>query len=198
MPPQNRQRVQTFVLEHDWAVLADAISRELKRNGQVYYLHNRVETIDRTAARLAEMFPDAAVGVAHGRMSEEALGRVMQKTVDGEINILVCTTIVETGIDIPNVNTLIIEDADHLGLAQLHQIRGRVGRSARRAYAYMTYRKGKILTDVRRKAALPPSGNSPLSDPALKLPCADLEIRAPARVGPEQSGYMMSVGTTCT
>jgi transcription-repair coupling factor (superfamily II helicase) len=154
MPPQNRQPVQTFVLEHDWAVLADAISRELKRNGQVYYLHNRVETIDRTAARLAEMFPDAAVGVAHGRMSEEALGRVMQKTVDGEINILVCTTIVETGIDIPNVNTLIIEDADHLGLAQLHQIRRQSG--AQRAPRLCLYdlSEGKGSDRCRREAPL--------------------------------------------
>ena len=138
-PPMDRQPVQTYVLEHDWGVLSDAMRRELERGGQVYYLHNRVETITRTAARIKEMLgEDVAVAVAHGKMSQEAIDDVMSRMTDGELNVLVCTTIIETGIDLPNANTLIIEDADHLGLAQLHQIRGRVGRSNRRAFAYLT------------------------------------------------------------
>ena len=151
-PPMDRQPVQTYVLEHDWGVLSDAMRRELERGGQVYYLHNRVETIDRTAARIQQMLGEtAAVGVAHGKMSQEAIDDVMSRMTDGELNVLVCTTIIETGIDLPNANTLIIEDADHLGLAQLHQLRGRVGRSNRRAYAYLTYRRGKVLTEVAAK-----------------------------------------------
>ena len=132
-PPQDRLPVQTYVLEHDWGVLADAMKRELERGGQVYYLHNRVETIERTAARIQALLPEARIGVGHGKMTQEELSDVMSHMTDGDLDILVCTTIIETGIDIPNANTLIIEDADHLGLAQLHQIRGRVGRSARRA-----------------------------------------------------------------
>ena len=151
-PPADRLPVQTYVLEHNWPVLADAMRRELERGGQVYYLHNRVETIDRTAGRIQQMLgEDAAVGVAHGKMSQEAIDDVMSRMTDGELNVLVCTTIIETGIDLPNANTLIIEDADHLGLAQLHQIRGRVGRSSRRAFAYLTYRRGKVLTEVASK-----------------------------------------------
>ena len=140
------------MLEYDAGVIGDAIRRELRRGGQVYYLHNRVETIDRTASRIQAMLgEDAAVGVAHGKMTQEAIDEVMSRMTDGELNVLVCTTIIETGIDLPNANTLIIEDADRLGLAQLHQIRGRVGRSSRRAYAYLTYRRGKVLTEVAAK-----------------------------------------------
>ncbi len=128
-PPSGRHPVQTYVLEHDWSVLCDAIKREVSRGGQVYYLHNRIETIDRTASRLSSMLEGVSIATAHGQMNEELLGGVMEKMATGEIQVLVCTTIIETGIDIPNVNTLIIEDADKLGLAQLHQIRGRVGRS---------------------------------------------------------------------
>ena len=148
-PPSDRQPVQTYVLEHDWNVLADAMRRELERGGQVFYLHNRVDTIDRCAARLQALLgEDAAIGVAHGRMAQEVIDDVMSQMTDGELNVLVCTTIIETGIDLPNVNTLIMEDADRLGLAQLHQIRGRVGRSNRRAFAYLTYRRGKVLSEV--------------------------------------------------
>ena len=146
-PPMDRQPVQTYVLEHDWGVLSDAMRRELERGGQVYYLHNRVETITRTAARIKEMLgEDVAVAVAHGKMSQEELNDVMTRMSDGEVDVLVCTTIIETGIDIANANTLIIEDADHMGLAQLHQIRGRVGRSTR-SLCYLTYRRGKVLTE---------------------------------------------------
>ena len=150
-PPLDRYPVQTFVLEHDDRLLYEAMGRELARGGQVYYLHNRVESIDQAAARIQARFPEAEVAVAHGKMDEEQLGDVMERMAGGEIQILVCTTIIETGIDIPNVNTLIIEDADRLGLAQLHQIRGRVGRSSRHAYAYLTFRKGKVLSEVAEK-----------------------------------------------
>ena len=151
-PPADRLPVQTYVLEHNWPVLADAMRRELERGGQVYYLHNRVETIDRTAGRIQQMLgEDAAVGVAHGKMTQEAIDDVMSRMTDGELNVLVCTTIIETGIDLPNANTLIIEDADKMGLAQLHQIRGRVGRSSRRAFAYLTYRRGKVLSETAAK-----------------------------------------------
>ena len=151
-PPLDRQPVQTYVMEHDWSVLADAMRRELERGGQVYYLHNRVETISRTAARIQEMLgEDVVVGVAHGKMTQEELGDVMNRMSEGEVGVLCCTTIIETGIDISNVNTLIIEDADKMGLAQLHQIRGRVGRSNRRAFAYLTYRRGKVLSEVAAK-----------------------------------------------
>ena len=141
-PPEDRLPVQTFVMEHDWGILADAIRRELQRGGQVYYLHNRIEDIERTARRLSELLEGVSIAVAHGQMDKAALASVMENVVNGQVQVLVCTTIIETGIDIPNVNTLIIEDADRLGLAQLHQIRGRVGRSTRRASAYQGTHRG--------------------------------------------------------
>ncbi len=194
-PPEGRQPVQTYVLEHDWGVLCDAIRRELGRGGQVYYLHNRVETIDRCAARLREMLgEDAGIAVAHGKMDEKGLSAVMQDLESGAVQVLVCTTIIETGIDIPNVNTLIIEDADRLGLAQLHQLRGRIGRSARRAYAYMTYRPGKILTEVAAKRLSAIREYAEFGS-GFRIAMRDLEIRGAGNLlGPEQSGYMMSVG----
>ena len=195
VPPVDRQPVQTYVLEHNWSVIADAIRRELARGGQVYYMHNRVETIDRCAATLKKLLgDDVAIGVAHGKMDEKGLSSVMQQLSDGEIQVLVCTTIIETGIDIPNVNTLIIEDADRLGLAQLHQIRGRIGRSARRAYAYMTYRAGKILTEVAAKRLTAIREYAEFGS-GFRIAMRDLEIRGAGNLlGPEQSGYMMSVG----
>ena len=194
-PPADRLPVQTYVLEHNWPVLADAMRRELERGGQVYYLHNRVETIDRTAARIGQMLgEDAAVGVAHGKISQEAIDDVMSRMTDGELNVLVCTTIIETGIDLPNANTLIIEDADHLGLAQLHQIRGRVGRSNRRAFAYLTYRRGKVLTEVAAKRLSAIREFAEFGS-GFKIAMRDLEIRGAGNVlGPEQSGFMLSVG----
>ena len=194
-PPQDRLPVQTYVLEHDWGVLADAMKRELERGGQVYYLHNRVETIDRCAARVQTLLgEDAAVGVAHGRMTQEAIDDVMSRMTDGELNVLVCTTIIETGIDLPNANTLIIENADQLGLAQLHQIRGRVGRSSRRAFAYLTYRRGKVLTEVASKR-LEAIREFAEFGSGFKIAMRDLEIRGAGNVlGPEQSGFMLSVG----
>ena len=194
-PPAGRQPVQTYVMEHDWGVIADAMRRELERGGQVYYIHNRIESIDGTAAHIQELLgPQARIVVGHGRMGEQELSEVMRRMVDGEADALVCTTIIETGIDIPNVNTLIIEDADRMGLAQLHQIRGRIGRSTRRAYAWMTYRPGKILqeTAAKRLAAIREYVEF---GSGFKIAMRDLEIRGAGNLlGPEQSGYLMTVG----
>ena len=193
-PPADRYPVQTFVMEHNNAIVDDAIRREIERGGQVYYLHNRVETIDRCASALQKRIPGLSVAVAHGQMGEDALSDVMQAMAEGEIQVLVCTTIIETGLDIPNVNTLIIENADRFGLSQLHQLRGRVGRSTRHAYAYFTYRPDKNLTEVAEKRL------SAIRDFAefgsgFKIAMRDLEIRGAGNLlGAEQSGHMMSVG----
>ena len=193
-PPADRYPVQTYVLEHNNAILDDAIRREVERGGQVYYLHNRVETIDQCASALKRRMPGLQVAVAHGKMGEDALGEVMQAMADGDIQVLVCTTIIETGLDIPNANTLIIENADRLGLSQLHQLRGRVGRSTRHAYAYFTYRPDKNLSEVAEKRL------SAIRDFAefgsgFKIAMRDLEIRGAGNLlGAEQSGHMMSVG----
>ncbi len=193
-PPADRYPVQTFVMEHSSAVLDDAIRREVARGGQVYYLHNRVESIDQCAGALKRRIPGLSVAVAHGQMGEDALGDVMQAMADGQIQVLVCTTIIETGLDIPNANTLIIENADRFGLSQLHQLRGRVGRSTRHAYAYFTYRPDKNLTEVAEKRL------SAIRDFAefgsgFKIAMRDLEIRGAGNLlGAEQSGHMMSVG----
>ena len=193
-PPRDRHPVQSYVLEHDMMVLIDAMRRELARGGQVYYLHNRIETIEQAAGKIRRGLPDAEIAVAHGRMNQQELGDIMTRMADGEIDILVCTTIIETGIDIPNVNTLIVEDADHLGLSQLHQIRGRVGRSSRHAYAYFTYRQGKILTEIAQKRLAAICEFTEFGS-GFKIAMRDLEIRGAGNVlGPEQSGHMMSVG----
>jgi transcription-repair coupling factor (superfamily II helicase) len=193
-PPSGRHPVQTYVLEHDWGVLADAIRRELSRGGQVYYLHNRVETIDRCAARISQMVEGASVAVAHGKMDEAGLNAVMDRVSSGQVQVLVCTTIIETGIDIPNVNTLIIEDADRLGLAQLHQIRGRVGRSSRHAFAYFTFRQGKVLTEIANKRLSAIREYAEFNS-GFRIAMRDLEIRGAGNLlGAEQSGHMMSVG----
>jgi transcription-repair coupling factor (superfamily II helicase) len=193
-PPQDRYPVQTFVMEYSERVLDAAIRRELERGGQIYYLHNRVESIDSCAARLKERFPDAEIGVAHGKMNEEQLGDVMQRMSAGEIQLLVCTTIIETGIDIPNVNTLIIEDADRFGLSQLHQLRGRVGRSSRHSFAYLTFRKGKVLSEIAEKRLSAIREYAEFGS-GFKIAMRDLEIRgAGDLLGAEQSGHMMSVG----
>lgn len=193
-PPQDRYPVQTFVLEYSEAVLDDAMRRELSRGGQIYYLHNRVETIEQCAARMRQRHPGVEIATAHGKMNEEQLGDVMQRMADGEISILVCSTIIETGIDIPNVNTLIIEDADKLGLAQLHQIRGRVGRSARHAFAYLTFRKGKVLTEIAEKRLTAIREYAEFGS-GFKIAMRDLEIRGAGNLlGAEQSGHLLSVG----
>ena len=193
-PPADRYPVQTFVMEHNNAIIDDAIRREVERGGQVYYLHNRVETIDQCASALQKRIPGLSVAVAHGQMGEDALGDVMHAMADGDIQVLICTTIIETGLDIPNANTLIIENADRFGLSQLHQLRGRVGRSTRHAYAYFTYRPDKNLTEIAEKRL------SAIRDFAefgsgFKIAMRDLEIRGAGNLlGAEQSGHMMSVG----
>ncbi len=193
-PPQDRYPVQTFVMEYAEPVIDDAIRRELARGGQVYYLHNHVESIDQCAARLLERLPEARIAIGHGQMNEEQLGDVMQRMADGEIDILVCTTIIETGIDIPNVNTLIIEHADRFGLAQLHQLRGRVGRSGRHAFAYLTFRRGKVLSEVAEKRLNAIRDFAEFGS-GFKIAMRDLEIRGAGNLlGAEQSGHLMSVG----
>ncbi len=193
-PPADRYPVQTFVMEHNNAILDDAIRREVERGGQVYYLHNRVETIDQCASALKRRIPGLSVAVAHGQMGEDALSDIMHAMADGDIQVLVCTTIIETGLDIPNANTLIIENANRFGLSQLHQLRGRVGRSTRHAYAYFTYRPDKNLTEIAEKRL------SAIRDFAefgsgFKIAMRDLEIRGAGNLlGAEQSGHMMSVG----
>ena len=193
-PPSDRYPVQTYVIEHSYDILADAIRREVARGGQVYYLHNRVDSIQQTAARLQQRLPGVSIGVAHGKMGEDLLSDVMQQMADGELQVLVCTTIIETGIDIPNVNTLIIEDADRLGLSQLHQLRGRVGRSNRHAYAYLTFRQGKVLSEVAEKRMGAIREFAEFGS-GFKIAMRDLEIRGAGNLlGAEQSGHMVSVG----
>ena len=194
-PPVNRQPVQTYVIEHDWGLLADAMRRELDRGGQVYYLHNRTESIDQTAAKIRALLgEDVRIGTAHGKLDQEQLGDIMSQMTDGELDILVCTTIIETGIDLPNANTLIIENAENFGLAQLHQLRGRVGRSTRRASAYLTYRPSKILTEDQNKR-LSAIREYAAFGSGFKIAMRDLEIRGAGNLlGPEQSGFLMSVG----
>ena len=193
-PPADRYPVQTYVMEHSSAVLDDAIRREIDRGGQVYYLHNRVETIDQCAAALKKRIPGLSVAVAHGKMGEEALSDVMRAMADGEVQVLVCTTIIETGLDIANVNTLIIENADRFGLSQLHQLRGRVGRSTRHAYAYFTYRPDRSLTEIAEKRLAAIRDFAEFGS-GFKIAMRDLEIRGAGNLlGAEQSGHMMSVG----
>ena len=192
--PQDRQPVQTYVMEHDWGILTQAMNKELRRGGQVFYLHNRVDTIDSCAATIQKLIPDAVVVVAHGKMSEEQLSKVWKRLLDHEIDILVCTTIIETGVDVSNCNTLIIEDADRLGLSQLYQIRGRVGRSSRRAFAYLTVTKGKALTDVATKR-LEAIREFTTFGSGFRIAMRDLEIRGAGNIlGAQQHGHMEAVG----
>ena len=192
--PHDRSPVQTYVVEHNPEMLAQAMNAELRRGGQVYYLHNRVESIEHTAAAIKDMLPDAVVGIAHGKMSEDELSEVWRKLLEGEIDILVCTTIIETGVDVPNVNTLIIEDADRMGLAQLHQIRGRVGRSSRRASAYLTFRPGRELTEIAT-SRLDAIREFTEFGSGFKIAMRDLELRGAGNVlGAQQHGHMEAVG----
>ncbi|HCH28905.1 MAG TPA: transcription-repair coupling factor [Ruminococcaceae bacterium] len=192
--PADRYPVQTYVLEQNNAVIKEAINKELRRGGQVYYLHNRVESIVNCAARIMNMLPSARVGIAHGKMSEDELSDIWQKLIDREIDILVCTTIIETGVDVPNCNTLIIENSDRFGLAQLHQLRGRVGRSSRRAYAYFCYTKGKIINETAQKR-LEAIREFTQFGSGFKIAMRDLEIRGAGSIlGGEQHGNMEAVG----
>ena len=193
-PPGNRYPVQTYVLEHNEAVILDAIRKELSRGGQVFYLYNRVQGIYHKAKWLEEQFPDVSVAVGHGKMSETELEDIMCDMVDGATQILVCTTIIETGLDIPNANTIIIENADRMGLAQLYQLRGRVGRSNRAAYAYLTYKRDKILTEVSQKRLSAICEFTEFGS-GFKIAMRDLEIRGAGNMlGSEQHGHMENVG----
>lgn len=192
--PGDRHPVQTYVLEYNLGVITDAINKEIRRGGQVYYLHNRVESIERCAGVLKAKLPDINIGIAHGQMSEDELTDVWQRLVEHEIDLLVCTTIIETGVDVPNANTLIIEEADKMGLAQLHQLRGRAGRSPRRAYAYFCFRRNVQLSDVASKR-LEAIREFTEFGSGFKIAMRDLEIRGAGSIlGGEQHGNMEAVG----
>ena len=193
-PPQDRRPVASYVIEHDWGVIAGAIQKELRRSGQVYYIHNRIDSIYGCADRLRELVPEARIGVAHGRMSEDELMEVWRRLLDGELDVLVCTTIIETGVDVPNVNTLVIEDADYMGLAQLHQLRGRVGRTNKRAYAYFTFKPGKILSEISQRR-LDAIREFTQFGSGFRIALRDLEIRGAGNIlGASQSGHLANVG----
>ena len=192
--PQDRHPVQTYVLEYDEGLVLEAIKKELRRGGQVFYLHNRIGTIDSCAARLGEALPGAKIGTAHGRMSEEQLSLVWKGLLEKEIDILVCTTLIEAGVDVPNCNTLIIEDADRMGLSQLYQLRGRVGRSDRRAFAYFTFHRGRVLTEVAEKR-LSAIKEFTAFGSGFRIALRDLEIRGAGDIlGSQQHGHMEAVG----
>ena len=192
--PSDRFPVQTYVCEHDDEMLFEAMRRELRRGGQVLYLHNRTDTIMRAAHKVAEALPDAAVAYAHGQMDKAELEQIWQSLVSGEIDILLCTTIIETGVDLPNANTLIIENADRMGLSQLHQLRGRVGRSGRRAYAYFTFRAGKALSEIATKR-LEAIREYAEFGAGFRIAMRDLEIRGAGDIlGAQQHGNIESVG----
>ncbi len=192
--PGERHPVQTYVLEHDDAVIFDAIDKEISRGGQVLYLYNKVDDIEFVAGRIMRALPEARVAFAHGQMERDELEDIWQMLVRCEIDVLVCTTIIETGVDLPNANTLIIENADRMGLSQLHQIRGRVGRSSRQAHAYFTYRPGKALSEIATKR-LKAIRDFAEFGAGFKVALRDLEIRGAGNLlGSEQHGYIDSVG----
>jgi transcription-repair coupling factor (superfamily II helicase) len=193
-PPEGRRPVKTYVGEYDEELVKQAIERERARKGQAFFLHNRVDTIDETAERVRAMCPDARVLVAHGQMGEKQLEDVMMKFVRGEADVLVCTTIVEAGLDIPSANTLIVERADMLGLAQLYQIRGRVGRSRERAYAYLFYPSSAALTEEAGQRLATLSDYTELGS-GFKIAMRDLEIRGAGNLlGDDQSGHVAAIG----
>jgi len=193
-PPEERQPIQTYVMESNNEFVRDAINRELARGGQVYYLHNRVRSIAEEAVRVANLVPQARVAFAHGQMSEHELENIMQDFVSGDVDVLVCTTIVETGLDIPNVNTIIIQNADFMGLSQLYQLRGRVGRSHRLAYAYLMYRRDKILREDAEKR-LQTIREFTEFGAGFKIAMRDLEIRGAGNLlGQQQHGHMDAIG----
>jgi transcription-repair coupling factor (superfamily II helicase) len=193
-PPEERYPVQTYVMEHNPHVIRDAVHRELSRNGQVFYLYNRVRSIGLKASELQALVPEARIAVAHGQMDEKELEDIMYDFINGEYDMLVCTTIIESGLDMPNVNTIIVEDADKMGLSQLYQIRGRVGRSNRLAYAYITYKKDKVLAEVAGKRLQAIKEFTEFGS-GFKIAMRDLEIRGAGNLlGPEQHGHMEAVG----
>ena len=193
-PPEDRLPIQTRVAEASAGLVRDAILRELDRGGQVFYVHNRVETIEAQAEQLRRLLPQARIVVAHGQMAEGQLEQVMLAFARGDYDVLVCTTIIESGLDIPNANTIIIDRADALGLAQLYQLRGRVGRSSRRAYAYLLYRRRERLSDIARKR-LQAIFNASELGAGFQIALSDLEIRGAGNIlGAEQHGHMAAVG----
>ena len=192
--PIDRIPVQTYVLEDDELIINEAIRRELRRGGQVFYMHNFVDSIYAVAARLSSAFPDARITVAHGKMEKDELEDIWNSMLCGEIDILVSTTIIETGIDIPNANTLIVDNAHRLGLSQLHQIRGRVGRSARRAYAYFTYPRDMALTEIAQKR-LEAVREYAEFGAGFKIAMRDMELRGAGNLlGAQQHGHLDAVG----
>lgn len=193
-PPFDRIPIETYVAEYEEKTIAFALNREINRGGQCYYLHNRVETIEQCAIKVQRLCPTARIGVAHGQMNEASLSSVWQQLINGEVDILVCTTIIETGIDVPNCNTLVIEDSDRMGLSQLYQIRGRVGRSTRKSYAYFTFRKDKVLSEVAVKRLNAIKEFTSFGS-GFKIAMRDLQIRGAGSIlGKTQSGFMMSIG----
>ncbi|WP_080871812.1 transcription-repair coupling factor [Oceanobacillus timonensis] len=193
-PPENRFPIQTYVMEYNPSFIREAIDREMSRGGQVFFLHNRVESIEKTARDIGMLVPNARVGIAHGQMNESELENVIFGFIEGEFDILVSTTIIETGVDIPNVNTLIVNHADHMGLSQLYQLRGRVGRSNRVAYAYFTYQRDKVLTEVAEKRLQAIKDFTELGS-GFKIAMRDLSIRGTGNLlGAQQHGFIDSVG----
>ena len=193
-PPQNRKPVQTYVLEYDEEVIKEAITKELERGGQVFYLFNNVENIQKKADEISNLVPEANVVYAHGQMPGTKIEEIMKEFIEGTTNVLVCTTILESGIDIPNANTIIVENADRMGLAQLYQIRGRVGRSNKQAYAYITYKRDKLLSEVADKRLKAIKEFTEFGS-GFKIAMRDLEIRgAGSLIGEIQSGHLEQVG----
>lgn len=193
-PPEERYPVQTYVMEYNEDIIADAITKEIGRGGQIYFLYNRVRNISKVAARLKELVPEARVAYAHGQMDEKTLEDTMLDFYNGEYDVLVCTTIIEAGLDIPNVNTIIINDADKMGLSQLYQLRGRVGRSNRLAYAYFTYQRDKVLNEVAEKRLQAIKEFTEFGS-GFKIAMRDLEIRGTGNLlGREQHGHMEAIG----
>jgi transcription-repair coupling factor (superfamily II helicase) len=193
-PPGDRLPIQTYVIEYNEGIIKDAIEKELSRGGQVYYVHNKVIDIESVASKLQKLIPDARIAVGHGQMSERNLENVMLDFVNKEYDILVCTTIIETGMDIPNVNTLIIDNADHLGLSQLYQLRGRIGRSNKVSFAYLTYEKDKMLSEIADKRLKAIREFTDFGS-GFKVAMRDLEIRGCGNIlGAEQHGHMLAIG----
>lgn len=193
-PPEDRYPIQTYVVEYSEDLIKDAIRRELGRGGQVYYVHNRVEGIEKVARGIESLVPEARIGIAHGQLPENALENIMMQFMEHELDILICTTIIETGLDVSNVNTLIVAEADKMGLSQLYQLRGRVGRTNRVAYAYLTYKKDKILTTTAEKRLHAIREFTELGS-GFKIAMRDLEIRGAGNLlGPEQHGHVAAVG----
>jgi len=184
-PPQNRRPVQTYVLEYDEEIVKEAITKELERGGQAFYLFNNVENIEAKALQIERLVPEAKVAFAHGKMSGNELEDIMMQFINGEVNVLVCTTILESGIDIPNANTIIVENADRLGLAQLYQIRGRVGRADKQAYAYITYKRDKLLSEVADKRLKAIKEFTEFGS-GFKIAMRDLEIRGARKYASEK------------